>query len=174
MNKIHKVVLTGPESTGKSKLTEQLANHFKVDFVPEFARSYIDELDQPYQEKDLLLIAKGQVEAEKMALANGRSMIFCDTDLITIKIWAEYKYGRCDPWITHQLNLRKADLYLLCSPDLPWTEDPQRENRDDRTELFKLYQQSIQSLDVPFNIINGKGAIRLQNAIEIIRHFSFK
>ena len=72
-------------------------------------------------------------------------MIFCDTDLITIKIWSDYKYQKCDDWITQKINSQKKEkrIYILCKPDLPWEYDPQRKNKDSRDELFNTYKKEL-------------------------------
>ena len=112
------IVITGPESTGKTTLCKQLAAHFDTQWIPEFARSYIDDLNRPYLKKDLLEIAKGQMELEKKTTQKSNKPVFLDTSLEVIKIWSEYKYGICDDWILEQLKKRKHFLYLLCQPDI--------------------------------------------------------
>ena len=94
-----KIIITGPESSGKTTLAKALAAHFKTVSVPEFAREYIDQLGRPYVESDLLEIAKGQLRLENEMAKRASNFLFCDTDLITIKIWALDKFGKCDPWI---------------------------------------------------------------------------
>ena len=140
-----KVIITGPESSGKTTLVQSLAAHYQTSWLPEYARSYIDQLDRPYQEEDLLKIAEGQVQQEDTAARSHPRLLLCDTSLLVIKIWSDYRYGRCHPWITEQLAKRPVDHYLLCRPDLAWEPDPQRENPHDRDELFSLYQQALRT-----------------------------
>lgn len=118
-----KTIVTGPESSGKTTLCKALSEHFKIPFAEESAREYLHALNRDYNQKDLLEIAKGQLKAE-----NGIQLL--DTDLITLKIWSEYKYGSCDNWILTQIQKQKSEkrFYLLCKPDIPWQKDPQREN----------------------------------------------
>jgi len=160
-----KIVVTGPESTGKTTLASQLAKQFKTICVPEYARTYIDGLNRKYRESDLLEIAKGQVFIEDEMAAKSAGLLFLDTSLEVIKIWAEFRFGKCHPWILEQLQKRRNDLYLLCAPDLPWAFDPQRENPDDREELFRLYQKVLTEMPVPFQEISGAGEVRLAQAI---------
>jgi NadR type nicotinamide-nucleotide adenylyltransferase len=171
-----RVVILGPESTGKSTLARKLAAHFHTRFVPEFARGYIDQLQRPYNEEDLLKIAEGQIksedEIEEIAIEEGLSYLFYDTDLTVIKIWSEYKYNRLDPWILDQIHLRRYDYYLLTYPDLEWEPDPQRENQDDRYELFNLYLKDLKSRNLSFSIIDGVGEARFKKALEIISSIS--
>jgi len=163
---IVKISIIGPESTGKSTLATQLASHFKTVWVREFAREYLEERNDEYTEADLLAIAKGQITAENSSKAG--NIVICDTDLITIKIWSNYKYGRCDPWIISQIQNRKYHLHLLCFPDIPWEADPLRENPDNREHLYHLYKNELMVNEFPFVEIKGEKTIRLQTAIAAI------
>ncbi len=157
-----RIVLTGPESCGKTTLAQQLAAHYRVPWVPEYARTYLHKNGLDYQEEDLLKIAKGQLYRENRIGAGKPSMLFCDTDLVTIKIWAEYKYGKVDPWILEQVKIRSYDYYFLCGIDIPWQDDPQREHPAQREELFQIYSKELRSLGKPFSIIEGDLPARLQ------------
>jgi len=157
-----KIIVTGPESSGKTTLCQQLSTHFNIPFSKEFARHYIDTLNRGYIIDDLLPIAKGQLESEF-------SSQLLDTDLITIKIWSEYKYGRCDNGILDQIEKQKTEkrFYLLCKPDIPWRPDTQRQNPNDREAIFKIYKQELESLGHIYFVIKGKD--REQLAKDIIK-----
>jgi NadR type nicotinamide-nucleotide adenylyltransferase len=165
---IKRIVLTGPESTGKSALAIELANHFNTVHVPEFARTYISELEQPYSYEDILIIAKGQIDSEMKLMAHANNLLFCDTDLTVTKIWCEFKYGKCHDWILKKMETHTYDIYLLCNIDLPWQNDPQREHPKQREKLFQLYLDEMTSRNLNFGIVSGKRDERLKNAIEII------
>ncbi|MEM1320153.1 MAG: ATP-binding protein [Bacteroidota bacterium] len=163
-----RIVCTGPESTGKTTLSQQLARHYECPWVAEYARSYIEGLDRSYTEADLLAIAEGQIELENLLVEPELPLIVCDTDLLTIRIWSEYKYGRCDEWILEQFVLRPADLYLLCAPDIPWTPDPQRENPEDRQELYGLYKFQLVSNNRRLVEVFGDETLRFHEATTAI------
>ncbi|MCX6246924.1 MAG: ATP-binding protein [Bacteroidetes bacterium] len=165
MNKVLKIAITGPESTGKSQLAEELAMHYHTVFVPEFARAYIDALDRPYNRKDISIIAEGQLREEHRLFRVATRMLFCDTELMVTKIWSEVKYGKCDPWILQQIEGNKYDLFLLCNIDLPWENDPQREHPHMREKLFSLYFDELTERGFPFRVVSGTGEERLKNAI---------
>ena len=165
-----KIVITGPESAGKSTLIKQLSVYFKIPFVDEYARTFIDNLDRNYNQLDLIDIAKGQLDLEKKVESN--QLLLCDTDLLTIKIWSEFKYGSCDDFILNQLKQSPADLYLLCYPDIEWEFDKQRENPNNREELFYIYEEEIRKLNIPYRIIKGKEEQRISNAIKILQSIS--
>lgn len=159
--KLHKIIMTGPESSGKTTLCRQLSNHFNISFAKEFARSYIDSLERSYIMDDLLVIAREQLESEF-------NFQLLDTDLITIKIWSEYKYGKCDKWILDQIEKQKSEkrFYLLCSPDIPWEADNQRKNPNDRKKLFEIYKNELENLKHKYFIVDGEN--RLEKIIKKI------
>ncbi len=161
-----KIVTTGPESSGKTTLAKALAEHYRVAWVSEYARDYLNDLNRTYEEKDLLEVAKGQVKREDEAAKDKLDLLICDTSLIVIKIWSEYRYGRCHPWILDQIEQRSVELYLLCTPDIPWEPDPLRENQTDRSELFLLYQQALKSK--PTEVIQGNRQQRLAQSTNAI------
>jgi NadR type nicotinamide-nucleotide adenylyltransferase len=163
-----KIVLIGPESTGKTTLAEQLTAHFDAALVPEFARSYIDALDRPYTAADLPRIAHGQLEAEAAAERQRPDLIICDTDLIVLEVWAAVKFGEVSPEILQPIAERHYDLYLLCGTDIPWQPDPQRENPHDRDFLYDLYVQRLQFYGKRYVSLFGNRAARFQEAVAAI------
>lgn len=160
--------MTGPESTGKSRLARQLADHYNTVYVPEFARGYIDSLGRPYEQHDIVEIARGQLLAEKRAKATANRFLFCDTELIVTKIWSLHKVGSCDPFILENILENRYDLYLLCDIDLPWEQDPQREHPHLRKFFFDWYKKELEGYGFPYEIIRGMGQQRLERAIVII------
>lgn len=155
----------GPESTGKTTLSQELAVHFNGSFVPEFARQFLEERNGIYAQADLATIAKGQLELEKKIISEGKTPVFCDTDVLVVMVWHEFKYGeRSDELeaIFHQQSPRK---YLLTYPDLPWQDDPLRENPKDLNAIFELYVKTLERLGVAYSVVKGVGSDRLKNAI---------
>jgi NadR type nicotinamide-nucleotide adenylyltransferase len=171
LNKLRKIAVTGPESTGKSMLAADLAKFYGTAWVPEYARHYLEVNGPSYREEDILTIAKGQLEQETKTEANASQYLFCDTEFIVTKIWSDVKYGRCNPWILRQIEEHTYDLYLLCDIDLPWMFDPLREHPEMRKELFELYCRELDSRGFPYMIVNGTGIDRLNNAVSIIDAF---
>ena len=169
---IKKIAIVGPECTGKSDLAQFLAEHYKTVWVPEYARSYIDNLVRPYNQDDLTVIAHGQhrIEDEWMSEANG--FLFCDTTLLVIKVWSEFKYGNCNPEILELLKNSTYDLHLLTYIDIPWVYDPQREHPEEREELYEIYLKEIKAMNVPFVEIRGEQEQRRKTAIDAISRLS--
>ncbi|MBM3435986.1 MAG: ATP-binding protein, partial [Bacteroidetes bacterium] len=125
---VRRIAITGPECTGKSELAVRLAQHFKTLWIPEYAREFISKLKRPYTYDDILTIAKKQVTLENEASAKADKILISDTELIVCKIWCEFKFRKCHPWILEKINQQSFDLYLLTDIDLPWQPDPQREH----------------------------------------------
>jgi nicotinamide riboside kinase len=158
----------GPESTGKTTLSEQLVSRLGGEFVPEFAREYLEARNGKYSESDLPTIAKGQLELEVKAISNGLPLVFCDTDIVVVKVWQEFKYGKTNGEIESLLSLQQPRKYLLTYPDLPWEEDSLRENRNELDQLFDLYESTLKKLGADYRIVKGVNEVRPQNAIEAI------
>lgn len=175
---LKKFVVIGPESTGKSSLCESLARHFQTDWVPEYAREYLTDHGTEYKPEDLLLIARGQLALEDRHVsavkAAGKDLLFIDTDLYVIKVWSEFAYGRCDPWILDQIAGRQYDGYLLCRTDLPWSADPLREYPDleTRERLFHNYRDCLINQSAPWAEIGGQGEARIAAGIAAVNAFA--
>lgn len=169
---LKKIVIIGPESTGKSTLCQQLAAHFNTDWVPEFAREYLLRNGTDYNYADLLTIAKGQLALEDRITqtANHQSQIFIDTDMYVMKVWCEYVFGKCHDFILEEIANRKYDLYLLCKPDLPWVKDELREYPDleTREKLFNIYKDILINQSTPWSLVEGNDEERLKAAINSV------
>ncbi|MES2513004.1 MAG: ATP-binding protein [Bacteroidota bacterium] len=164
-----KIVIIGAESTGKSVLCEQLAKHYNTTFVPEYARTYFEEHDiNNYNTNDLEIIAKKQLELEKEYAKKANEFLFCDTSLITVKIWSTHKFNEVPAFITKSIKPNDYDLYLVSNNDIPWVEDPQRRHEGLRDHLFKWNKHELQKLSVDYQIIKGTGEDRLTSTIELI------
>ncbi|MBL0180944.1 MAG: AAA family ATPase [Chitinophagaceae bacterium] len=173
-----KIVVIGPESTGKSFLCEQLAAHYNTTWVKEYAREYLLKNGTEYSFETLLKIAKGQVadeEAEtrrlnaanlKLKTSNSKPL-FVDTDMYVMKVWCEFVFQKCHHWILNRIAERKYDLYLLCNTDLPWVKDELREYPDleSRKTLYHHYKDIMVNQSVPWVDISGGYEERFQKAI---------
>ncbi|GJM28086.1 MAG: hypothetical protein DHS20C17_07210 [Cyclobacteriaceae bacterium] len=167
-----KIVVIGPESTGKTTLTKQLADYFGCPLVEEYARFYLSQLDRPYNQEDLLKIAQGQLASEDTRQEPGKPYLFCDTDLRVIKIWSSFKFNQVHPWILAQIEKRKYHAYLLMDIDILWVPDPQREHPESRQQLFNIYQKEIESSGVPYALISGEKQQRFRQALESLSHLT--
>ncbi len=166
-----KIVLTGAESTGKTILSEALANHYGTIWIPEIARLYVENLDRHYEYDDVLKIAGLQIEAEKNIKANP-SPVFIDEWLLNTKVWIETLYGACPEWIEEHIKSSSIDLFLFCDIDIPWVNDPVRENGGEtRVALHEKYLKCYQDYGLPVKIVKGDGEARLINAVRLVDEF---
>jgi NadR type nicotinamide-nucleotide adenylyltransferase len=176
--KLQKIVVLGPESTGKSTLCTALAKHYQTIWCKEYAREYLTQNGTAYTYENLLTIAKGQLANEDAAIESaltqinngGANKLIIDTDMYVMKVWSEYVFNNCDPFILEQINERRYDLYLLCDIDLPWTSDEMREYPDElpRKELFMIYKDLLVNQTTPWAVVSGIGDDRTNNAIRVI------
>lgn len=166
---IKKIGIIGAESTGKTELCEALAKHYNTIFVPEYAREYFNDSDiYNYTLEDLVIIAKKQIELENDLIKRANKFLFCDTTLITLKIWAELEFKKVPAFIEEQLLKQDYDYYLITNNDIAWTPDPLRQNKYSRDLLFEMNETEVKKFNMPYSIISGVRNQRLKNAIEVV------
>jgi NadR type nicotinamide-nucleotide adenylyltransferase len=176
---LKKIVVIGPESTGKSTLCGYLADYYNTIWCPEFARQYLLDNGTTYTIDDLITIAKGQLDAAQKHIAALQSQmdqtgivkpLIIDTDMYVMKVWAEYVFGTCPTFILDEINKQDFDLYLLCKPDIPWVKDELREYPDEkpRQELFQIYKDILINQQTPWIEISGSFETRHQKAVAAI------
>lgn len=167
-----RIALIGPESTSKSTLSEQLAAYYHTSWIPEYSRAYLKKLNRPYTLHDILLIAKEQFRQEQESLKEANRFLFVDTELIVAKVWCEDVFHTCPEWINDTLIQHPYDLYLLTYPDLPWEEDPVRENPHRRQFFYDWYERELKRIHAVYTVIKGCDETRLKNAIAAVEKFS--
>ena len=171
---LKKIVIIGPESTGKTTLCQQLSDYYKTSWVKEYAREYLLNNGRKYSYENLLDIAKGQINGEELVIQdiNGAEdkLVFIDTDMYVMKVWCEYVFEKCHHWILNTIVDRKYDLYLLCNVDLVWVKDQLREYPDliSRKKLYHHYKDIMANQQVSWVEISGNNTERLQKAIEAV------
>ncbi|MCY4161247.1 MAG: ATP-binding protein [Flavobacteriaceae bacterium] len=170
---IIRIVLYGPESTGKTTLATDLANHYSTSWVPEFARNYLQEKWDLYQKKcskdDLLFIAQKQLELENQRLINANKLLFCDTNVLVTQLWSEvYFNGYCHPKILQMVKNSNYDLYLLTDIDVPWQADDLRDMPHQRNMLYHHHQKLLHFYGFDYFTISGHPEERLNKAIACI------
>ncbi len=170
---IKKIAVIGPESTGKSELCQHLARIYNTEWVPEYARFYLDRLGREYEESDLLEIAKGQMAWEDDKAEYASNYLFCDTNLIVMKVWSDHRYGRTHNWIREELEKREYDFYLLGNIDLIWRPDPQREHPkpEMRKHFFNVYESYLKEHNLPYGLVSGIEDMRVKCAQDLIEDF---
>jgi NadR type nicotinamide-nucleotide adenylyltransferase len=158
--------VTGPESSGKTTLAIALAEQYAGTFIPEFARAYLEQKNGIYAREDLDRIAEKQMALWEEISAE--KLLFCDTEMLVLKIWSEFKYGTCSTFILEAFRNQQFEHYFLCRPDIDWEEDPLRENPEDREELFERYLSQLKKQQIPFTIVEGTLENRINMCADII------
>jgi NadR type nicotinamide-nucleotide adenylyltransferase len=181
METIKKIVVIGPESTGKSTLCNQLAEYYKTLWVPEYAREYLEKNGTNYSYEDLLTIAKGQIDLEDgliqpSAFGDQPSIFFVDTDMYVMKVWCEFVFNKCYNWILNRIAERDYDGYLVCNVDLPWVSDNLREYPalKTREKLYHFYRDLMVNQSVPWIDITGSYDERLEMAKKFVNKIILK
>lgn len=185
MQQLKKIVVIGPESTGKSTLCEQLAAHYNTAWCREYAREYLLKHGTSYTYNNLLTIAKGQIELEDKTAADavqkyisgpsaGSPILFIDTDMYVMKVWCEFAFNQCHQWIIDQIVTRRYDLYLLCNTDLLWVKDELREYPDPETRerLYHIYKDIMINQHTPWVEISGDYGERFEKAKKAVERDS--
>ncbi|MEZ4797182.1 MAG: ATP-binding protein [Flavobacteriaceae bacterium] len=168
-----KVVLFGPESTGKTTLSMQLARYYNSVWVPEYARDYLQDVwnneRRTCEPKDLLPIAIGQMKLENSLALKTDSVLICDTDLLETKVYSEaYYLGNCDPILEKYALQNTYDLYFLTYIDVPWEKDDLRDKPNERERMFKAFEHTLIKYNRPYILLKGSKKERLETAVNQI------
>lgn len=167
---VKRIVLTGPESTGKTTMAELLANEFDTNWVEEYGRNYFVERNGNLGLADISRIAEGQVALEEKALLSANKFLFCDTDVIVTQVWSEIYFKECPREVIDLSHSRKYDLYLLMDIDIPWEDDGTREFPHLREWHFNRLKLELENRNVNYLVVSGTIAERL----EFIKEHLFK
>ena len=169
---IIKIALFGPESTGKTTLAKQLAAYYNTEWVPEFARDYLqlkwEENQQICTLDDMMPIAYGQVALENEKLKAAKKYLFCDTNLMVTKVFSEVYYGFCNPSLIDAAIEHEYDLFFLTDIDVPWEKDDIRDKPEGRETVFSVFRQTLIEAKKPFITISGNEENRLAKAKVIV------
>lgn len=172
MNRIKKIAIVGPESTGKSTISKQLSKYYQVPWVAEYARYYCANLTTPCTLQDEINMFHGQVALEQAVLETTEAeFIICDTTFITVKIWSDAFFGETPNVVLEALSANKYDFYVLLDIDLPWEDDPLRDFPDQREHFLGIWHKELKALGANYKLVGGMGDFRLQNAITVIDEF---
>lgn len=168
-----KVVLFGPESTGKTTLSIQLAKHYNTVWVEEYARPYLQKVwnqeRRTCEPQDIMPIAYGQMALENRLASRADQVLICDTDLLETKVYSEEYYGGfVDPLLEKAAVENSYDLYLLTYIDTPWVEDDLRDRPEQRLEMFNAFKAALDKYHRPYILLKGDKETRLNTAVKAI------
>jgi len=172
---VKKICIYGPESTGKTTLAKQLAEHYKTEWIPEYARVWIEKNGFKFNYLDIERFGRGQIRIEKKACEKANQFLFCDTDSITTSIYSRQYFKKVPPLVKKLAKSNRFDLYLFTEIDLPWKKDKLRDLGHKRREMKNIFKQALVERNIPFEVVKGRGSERLKAAIEVInRHFQIR
>jgi len=163
-----RVCVTGAESTGKSALARALAAHFSVPQVPEYSRQYAEPLARELEFLDVVLIARGQIALEDLALSAPSGLIILDTDLLSTVVYSRHHFGACPAWVETEARARRAELYLLLDVDVPWVADPVRDSGDRRVALHEAFRRTLEDFEAQYELVRGSWDERFRRAAAAI------
>lgn len=170
---VRRVVITGPESTGKTTLARRLAERYESAWSPEYVREYL-QARPPRDPPSLVLledvepIARGQLEAEDAAALLASRVLFCDTDLHSTKVYCEHYFGRCPEWIASAARERRYDLHLLLATDVPWVSDPLRDRPESRDAMLDAFRRELRTAGRRVVEISGSYDARFEEAVRAV------
>lgn len=164
-----KIVLFGPESTGKTTLSQALAQYYNTQWVPEFARDYLqekwDKSGEVCQKEDIMPIAVGQMQLENQGSKTASKVLICDTDILETLVYSEVYYdGYADPLLVEAASANTYDLYLLTYIDTPWEADDLRDRPNQREEMFQHFEEALIKHNRPYILMKGDKKTRLLRA----------
>lgn len=165
LRRLVRVVVTGPESTGKTTLARHLAGRFDTAWAPEAARGYLARLGRPPSLTDIEAIARLQLESEEAAARDARGLLVCDTDLLATRVWSEHYFGVCPGWIAEEAARRPYDLHLLCRADVPWVDDGLRDSPGLGPRFEGAFRRALRETRRPFVELSGSWADRQERAV---------
>ncbi len=167
-----KIVIAGPESTGKSTMATLLAKHYQTVWVPEYARYYCAALTATCTLQDEINMFHGQLALEEsMKTVAKNNLLFCDTTILTVKIWSDHTLGETPQLVLNEIKDRVYDLYLLLDIDMPWQDDPLREFPNEREHFMQVWHQELQLINANYKVISGLGDDRFKNAVKVVDDF---
>jgi HTH-type transcriptional repressor of NAD biosynthesis genes len=172
---VKKICIYGPESTGKTTLAKQLAEYYGTEWIPEYARVWIEKNGFAFTYKDMERFGRGQVRIEKEACKKANRFLFCDTDSITTSIYSQNYFGKIPALVKKLAEKNRFDLYLFTEIDLPWKKDKLRDLGHKRREMRDTFKKALIERNIPFEVVKGKGPERLRSAVRAIdRHFGLR
>ena len=168
-----RIVLYGPESSGKTTLAKALAKQFQTTWVPEFARNFLQEKWDQKKEvcslEDLIIIAKGQINQENNLIKDANEFLFCDTNVLITKAWSETHFnGYCAPEIQYWVDTFKYDHYFLTDIDVPWQADDLRDRPNSRKQMLDYFENILKNKKASYTLLKGNLNLRLEKAKVIL------
>ncbi len=170
---VHRVVVAGAESTGKTTLAEALARHFRTVWVPEYGRMYwhgrSNLANQGWHSEEFRHIASTHYRmADELARRASDGLLVLDTDALVTNVWHHRYLGELDPDVSEMATLHRPDLYLVVPPDFEWVQDGTRESQDQREDMHRLTLELVERSGAAYEVLGGTHEERMAGAIAAV------
>ncbi len=162
-----RLVLAGPESSGKTTLSMGLAEALGTVWVPEYGRMYCEGrgLEREWDASEFFHIASMQTQMiEAMARHSDHCVLVSDTDALVTRVW-QRRYLPDSDLLKPETS---ADHYFVCEP-VEWEQDGTRESQQFREGMLDDTVQQIEASKTPYTMLSGSHEQRLQKALQVIR-----
>ena len=164
---IRRIFILGTESTGKSTLTQALAQHFNTNYVQEAGRDLVTQTEQCTFD-DLATIAREHAHRIDVACNAARRLLFVDTDLYTTKSYATYLFGRHLDVPQSVITSNRADLRLYLDASAPYVQDGTRLDIQRRNELDRSHRTTLDVAHERYTVLTGSYEERFTKAVKLI------
>lgn len=170
---IKRVAIVGAESTGKTTLAQELAQHFKTVWVPEYGREYTEVsvgreafFQYQWRDEEFIHIAEKQIELEDRLAKTANRVLICDTDVLATCIWQQRYMGHVSPEVEKIAGQQHYSLYLLTDCDIPFMQDGLRDGEHLRQWMTQRFRDEFARRQLPWILIYGSHEQRLRFAID--------
>lgn len=150
---VKKICFYGPESTGKSTMANKMAAKFNTVFVPEVARELI--FSNEFSIEDIKRIGYAQNHRVKDKLREANKLLFCDTDIITTKIYSRHYLNAIPPELDELEKEFQYDHYFLFDIDVPWVADHLRDLGEQREVMLRQFRDALEQRNIPYQWVRG-------------------
>lgn len=147
------VCFYGPESTGKTYMTEQMAKRYNTEFVPEVAREFLSTNN--FTTDEIVHIGQAHYNRIIERLKTANKFLFCDTDVITTQIYSQHYLGVVPPQLYLLERKITYDLYFLFDIDVPWIADGLRDLAHLRKEMFQIFKDALEKRNIRYTLVTG-------------------
>lgn len=163
-----RVVVVGPESTGKTTLARDLASLYGTCWTSEYLRLYLDAKGGLCEPDDLPRVVAGHVATEAAFARTANRVLFCDTDPLMTLVYSRFYYGVAPAWLRQAARGPGRRHYLLLDSDVPWVADPQRDAPHAREVIRDLCREELERNGLAYTTISGDWTARLAQARQVV------
>jgi nicotinamide riboside kinase len=163
-----RVVVMGPESTGKTTLARELARRYNTVWTTEYLRVHLDAKQAECTPDDLPKVVAGHRATEAVLARLANRVLFCDTDPLMTAVYSRFYYHEVPEWLEAAAVERRAAHYLLLDADVPWVADPQRDQPHGRERILAMCREQLDRYGLPWTLLSGSWDERLRQACSLV------